>query len=108
MFVTTLGTGSPMPDPNRAGPATLVQTAGQNLLFDAGRGVFHTDAAVRRYAQRRRDIQEDGRVGLGADHAAGVGDVVEAVGHSLEPAFRVLIGEDGNHCNPESIGKVTF
>lgn len=38
--LVTLGTGSPIPDPNRAGPATLVQVAGQNLLFDCGRGVL--------------------------------------------------------------------
>lgn len=37
--VTLLGTGSPLPDPNRAGPATLVQADGANLLVDAGRGV---------------------------------------------------------------------
>lgn len=37
--VTLLGTGSPIPDPRRAGPATLVQSAGTNLLVDAGRGV---------------------------------------------------------------------
>lgn len=38
--LVTLGTGSPIPDPNRAGPATLVQVAGQNLLVDCGRGVL--------------------------------------------------------------------
>jgi ribonuclease Z len=37
--VTLLGTGSPIPEPLRAGPATLVQAGGQNLLFDAGRTV---------------------------------------------------------------------
>lgn len=37
--VTLLGTGSPLPDPNRAGPATLVQAGGTNVLVDAGRGV---------------------------------------------------------------------
>jgi len=37
--VTLLGTGSPIPDPARFGPATLVQAGGQNLLFDTGRGV---------------------------------------------------------------------
>jgi ribonuclease Z len=37
--VTLLGTGSPIPDPQRAGPATLVQAGGRNLLFDTGRGV---------------------------------------------------------------------
>lgn len=39
MIVTLLGTGSPLPDANRAGPATLVQVDGLNLLVDAGRGV---------------------------------------------------------------------
>jgi ribonuclease Z len=38
--VVLLGTGFPIPDPDRAGPATLVQAGGLNLLFDAGRGVL--------------------------------------------------------------------
>jgi ribonuclease Z len=38
--ITLLGTGSPLPDPNRAGPSTLVQAGGANLLFDCGRGVL--------------------------------------------------------------------
>jgi ribonuclease Z len=38
--VTTLGTGSPIPDPARAGPATLVQAGDASLLFDCGRGVL--------------------------------------------------------------------
>ena len=37
--VTLLGTGSPAPIMKRFGPGTLVQVGGQNLLFDAGRGV---------------------------------------------------------------------
>jgi len=37
--VTLLGTGSPLPDPHRAGPATLVQAGGLHLLFDCGRAV---------------------------------------------------------------------
>ena len=36
--VTLLGTGDPIPRPDRWGPATLVQVAGQDLLFDVGRG----------------------------------------------------------------------
>ncbi len=38
--ITLLGTGSPLPDPHRAGPATLVQAGGANLLVDCGRGVL--------------------------------------------------------------------
>ncbi len=40
MKITLLGTGSPIPDPNRAGPATLVTTADSSLLVDSGRGVL--------------------------------------------------------------------
>ena len=46
MRITLLGTGSPLPDPNRAGPATLVQAGGLQLLFDCGRGVLMRLAAA--------------------------------------------------------------
>lgn len=39
MDVILLGTGSPLPSPSRAGPATLVRAGGANLLVDCGRGV---------------------------------------------------------------------
>ena len=39
MRVTLLGTGSPIPQIDRFGPATLVEAGGKRLLFDAGRGV---------------------------------------------------------------------
>ncbi|MCU1367742.1 MAG: Ribonuclease [Ilumatobacteraceae bacterium] len=44
--VTTLGTGNPLPDPNRAGPSTLVEAGGTRLLLDAGRGVLMRLAAA--------------------------------------------------------------
>jgi ribonuclease Z len=37
--VTLLGTGNPLPDPSRAGAATLVEAGGKRMLVDAGRGV---------------------------------------------------------------------
>ncbi len=40
MQVVILGSGSPLPDPNRAGPSTLVRTSAGDLLVDAGRGVL--------------------------------------------------------------------
>ena len=40
MEVVLLGTGSPIPNPDRAGPATLVRTGQSNILFDCGRGVI--------------------------------------------------------------------
>jgi ribonuclease Z len=39
MDVILLGTGSPLPSADRAGPASLVKAGGSNLLIDAGRGV---------------------------------------------------------------------
>jgi ribonuclease Z len=50
--VTLLGTGSPMPSPDRAGPATLISAGGgangegaEHYLVDAGRGVLMRLAA---------------------------------------------------------------
>lgn len=42
--VTLLGTGTPIPLPDRFGPSTLIEAGGQKLLIDAGRG-----AAIRLY-----------------------------------------------------------
>jgi ribonuclease Z len=44
--VTLLGTGSPIPDAERAGPATLVEAGGAVLLVDCGRGVLMRLAAA--------------------------------------------------------------
>ena len=44
--VTLLGTGSPIPDANRAGPATLVSVDDEHYLVDAGRGVTMRMAAA--------------------------------------------------------------
>lgn len=44
--LTLLGTGSPMVDPNRAGPATLVTAGDSTFLVDCGRGVLMRAAAA--------------------------------------------------------------
>ncbi len=75
--VTLLGTGSPIPDPNRAGPSTLVRARGQVLLVDCGRGVLQR-AAGRCGCRRIVGAQEEqwralaasefgGRIELGGD-----------------------------------------
>ena len=46
MDVVALGTGSPIPDPNRAGAATLVRAGGSTFLVDCGRGVCMRAAAA--------------------------------------------------------------
>lgn len=40
MKITLLGTGSPLPSATCAGPSSLVQAGGQNIVVDAGRGVI--------------------------------------------------------------------
>jgi ribonuclease Z len=44
--VVILGSGSPLPDPLRAGPSTLVRTSAGDLMFDCGRGVLMRAAAA--------------------------------------------------------------
>ncbi|MCU1498604.1 MAG: ribonuclease [Acidimicrobiales bacterium] len=44
--IVLLGTGSPIPHPDCAGPATLVRAGGLDLLVDCGRGVLMRAAAV--------------------------------------------------------------
>lgn len=44
--ITLLGTGSPIVDPNRAGPSTLVSAGGQLFLVDCGRGALMRAAAA--------------------------------------------------------------
>ncbi|MEI7860615.1 MAG: MBL fold metallo-hydrolase [Acidimicrobiales bacterium] len=46
MQIVILGSGSPIPAPDRAGPSTLVRTSVGDLLFDAGRGVLLRAAAA--------------------------------------------------------------
>lgn len=44
--LTLLGTGGPLPDPDRAGPSSLVHAGGQTFLVDCGRGVVMRLAAT--------------------------------------------------------------
>jgi ribonuclease Z len=46
MDITLLGTGSPLPNADRAGPATLVRAGGAIVLVDCGRGVVMRLAAA--------------------------------------------------------------
>ena len=73
MKVTTLGTGTPLPDAARAGSATLVEAGGQKLLVDCGRAV------LMRLAATRSSIGQVGAVfltHLHSDHITDFNDVV--------------------------------
>ena len=92
--VTLLGTGSPMPDPNRAGPSTLVRAGGQTFLVDCGRGVLLRAAAV--------GVGADGLSALllthlHSDHITDLGDVITTrwVTTFDDPAPLPIIGPPG-------------
>jgi ribonuclease Z len=70
--VTLLGTGDPIPRMDRFGPATLVEVAGQHLLFDVGRG------ATQRLLQLGIPIRDLDAVFLThfhSDHVTGLPDL---------------------------------
>lgn len=71
--VTLLGTGSPIPDPNRAGPSTLVRADGQVFLVDCGRGVLQRLAAIDLGANALSALL---LTHLHSDHIADLGDVL--------------------------------
>jgi ribonuclease Z len=70
--VTLLGTGTPIPSPDRFGPCTLVEAGEQKFLVDAGRG-----ATIRLYQLKipigRIDVQL--LTHFHSDHTSGVPDV---------------------------------
>jgi ribonuclease Z len=71
--VTLLGTGSPVPDPDRAGPATLVRAGGHTLLVDCGRGVQMRLAAAGAGAGALTALL---LTHLHSDHIADLGDLL--------------------------------
>ncbi|MGH8983179.1 MAG: MBL fold metallo-hydrolase [Acidimicrobiia bacterium] len=71
--VVLLGTGSPLPDPNRAGPASLVRAGGRNLLVDSGRGVLLRAAAAGTPAAQLEAVL---LTHLHSDHFTDLGDVI--------------------------------
>jgi ribonuclease Z len=73
MQMIILGSGSPLPDPERAGPATLVRTGAGDLLFDCGRGVLMRAAAAGSAAGALRALF---LTHLHSDHTTDLNDIV--------------------------------
>jgi ribonuclease Z len=71
--ITLLGTGSPIPDPLRAGPSTLLRAGGQLLLTDCGRGVLQRAAAAGVGANALTALL---LTHLHSDHIADLGDLI--------------------------------
>jgi ribonuclease Z len=68
-----LGTGGPIPDAHRAGPATLVRAGGATLLVDAGRGVVLRLAAAGTGPNQLTAVL---LTHLHSDHVTDLGDLI--------------------------------
>jgi ribonuclease Z len=93
--VTLLGTGSPIPDPNRAGPATLIRAGDQTFLVDCGRGVQQRLAAAGSGANALSALL---LTHLHSDHIADLGDVIITrwiTTFTSDPAPLQIIGPPG-------------
>ncbi len=85
--IVMLGTGTPIPDPDRSGPATAIIVDSVAYLFDAGTGIVRRAAAagrngVRAFASRLPNGQPSPRFDrvflthLHSDHTLGLADVI--------------------------------
>ncbi len=86
MRITLLGTGSPLPDANCAGPATLVQAGDLNLLVDCGRGVLMRLVATGVLPSM---LDRVFLTHLHSDHVTDLNDVV-TMGWTMSPTPRPL------------------
>ena len=103
--ITLLGTGSPIPDPNRAGPATLVRSGGQVFLVDCGRGVLQRAAAIGVGANGLSALL---LTHLHSDHIADLGDVLITrwvTTFAPDPAPLPIIGPPGTAAVVEAMLK---
>lgn len=93
MDVIILGSGSPLPDPERAGPSTLVRAAGRQFLFDCGRGVLLRAAAVGMASNALTAVL---LTHLHSDHVTDFNDVVTTrwIG-SFQPLPLPVVGPPG-------------
>jgi ribonuclease Z len=98
--ITLTGTGSPMVDPNRAGPSTLVTAGDQKFLVDCGRGVLMRAAAVGVGAANLTALL---LTHLHSDHITDLSDVITTRWvTSLGPAPLPIIGPPGTRAVVEA------
>jgi ribonuclease Z len=91
--ITLLGTGSPMPSPDRAGPATLVSAGDEHYLVDAGRGVLMRLAALGLGAPNLAAVL---LTHLHSDHITDLNDVITTRWvMTFEPSPLTIVGPVG-------------
>ncbi len=93
MQVIILGSGSPIPAPDRAGPSTLVRTSVGDLLFDAGRGVLLRATAAMSGALSFKAVF---LTHLHSDHVTDLNDLITTRwAMSFQPTPLTVIGPAG-------------
>lgn len=91
--ITLLGTGSPLPAPDRAGPATLVSVGAEHYLVDAGRGVLMRLAAAGLGPNHLSAVLI---THLHSDHITDLNDVITSRWIlTFEPSPLVIVGPVG-------------
>lgn len=75
MKLTLLGTGTPIPDPARRGPAQCIEVGGALLLVDCGSGVLHR---LLEAGYARPPIRQIALTHLHSDHITGLPDLLWA------------------------------
>ncbi len=91
--VTLLGTGSPLVDPERGGPATLVRAGGATFLFDCGRAALMRAAAVGVAANQLTALV---LTHLHSDHITDLNDVITSRWvTTFEPSPLRVLGPPG-------------
>ena len=91
--ITLLGTGSPIPNADRAGPATLISAGDEHYLVDAGRGVLMRLAAAGLGAPNLAAVL---LTHLHSDHITDLNDVITTRWvMALEPTPLTIVGPAG-------------
>jgi ribonuclease Z len=99
--ITLLGTGSPIPSADRAGPATLISAGDEHYLVDAGRGVLMRLAAAGLGAPNLSAVL---LTHLHSDHITDINDVITTRWvMSLEPTPLTIVGPPGTRAVVEHI-----
>ncbi len=82
LTLTLLGTGAPIPDPARRGPAQVIDAGGELVLIDCGSGVaqrlVEADYAPRYSGQVRPPLRRIAITHLHSDHVTGLPDLLWA------------------------------
>lgn len=103
LAVTLLGTGGPIPDPQRAGPATLVSGGSEQYLVDAGRGVLMRLAAAGVGPAQLKAVL---LTHLHSDHITDLNDVITTRWiTTFEPSPLTIVGPAGTRQVVAGIGE---